>query len=175
MVTIFFHWMIATIVLTLLALGWYMVELTYYDPLYNSLPFIHKSIGVLLAAVLIVKLGWRLFDRAPSPIAALSALETTFAGMAHIALNTLILFIIISGYLIPTANGEGISVFDWFEVPASMVEFPDQEDTAGLLHKVLAYALVGFIAVHMAAACKHHFIQKNDVLRRMLGLTSNHS
>jgi cytochrome b561 len=58
LVSIFLHWLMAVVVLGLFALGWYMVGLTYYDSLYNTLPFIHKSIGILVAFVFLFRVVW---------------------------------------------------------------------------------------------------------------------
>ncbi len=171
-VAICFHWLIAAMVIALFALGWYMVDLTYYDALYNSLPFIHKSTGILLAMLFALKLVWKYFDPVPKPVAELKHLEVTVARLMHYTLSVLIVLIIVSGYLISTADGTGISVFDWLEVPATVVGFPEQEDTAGMVHKYLAYTLSALVALHVSAALKHHFVNHDDTLRRMLGMIS---
>ena len=75
----------------------------------------------------------------------------------------------ISGYLISTADGRAISVFGWFEVPATITSIPKQEDVAGLVHQYLAWGLVIFSGVHALAALKHHFIDRDATLNRMLG------
>jgi cytochrome b561 len=75
--------------------------------------------------------------------------------------------VIISGYLISTAKGASIQVFEWFSVPATITFIPDQEDVAGLAHMLLAYLLVFIAAGHASAAIKHHFIDKDATLKRM--------
>ena len=75
----------------------------------------------------------------------------------------------VSGYLISTADGRGISFFDWFEVPAFITSIPDQEDLAGDWHIWLTDALVVLGVLHGLAALKHHFIDKDGTLKRMLG------
>jgi cytochrome b561 len=77
--------------------------------------------------------------------------------------------VMISGYLISTADGRAISVFGWFEVPALITSIPDQEDIAGLIHEYLAWGLVIFSGLHALAALKHHFIDRDPTLKRMLG------
>ena len=74
----------------------------------------------------------------------------------------------ISGYLISTAKGQGISVFDWFEVPALITDLPQQADRAGRIHYWLALALMGLITLHVSGALKHHFIDCDPTLTRML-------
>ena len=72
-----------------------------------------------------------------------------------------------------TADGEPISVFGWFSVPATLSGLPDQADVAGEIHLYLAWALVVFAVLHAFAALKHHFIDRDPTLKRMLGRSSN--
>ena len=168
-VAICLHWLMAVAILGLFGLGWYMVELTYYDSLYKTLPHIHKSIGILLALVFVFRVGWKLINPTPEPIAGSSRFEIVAAKLAHIALYLLIAVIVASGYLISTADGSSISVFSWFDVPATIADIPGQEDIAGFVHEYLAYTMIALAGLHAAAALKHHIIDKDDTLRRMLG------
>ena len=77
----------------------------------------------------------------------------------------------ITGYLISTADGRGVSVFDWFEVPALFSALDQQETIMGDLHRILSWVLIGIVAVHAAGALKHHFIDRDTTLTRMLGLS----
>jgi cytochrome b561 len=79
--------------------------------------------------------------------------------------------LMIAGYLISTADGKGIIVFDLFEVPALYTGIPNQEDLAGLVHEYLAWTLVVFAGLHALAALKHHYIDRDVTLLRMLGRT----
>ena len=81
----------------------------------------------------------------------------------------LIMMIIVSGYLITTVDDSGFSLFDWFEVHATITSLPAQEDVAGLWHEYLAYVLMALVFIYAMAAIKHHFINKDDTLRNMLG------
>ena len=174
-VAIALHWIMALAVFGLFGLGWYMVELTYYDSLYKTLPFIHKSIGILFAATLVFRIVWKLINPKPQPLAGSSTFEIVAARFAHLALYGLLIVIVCSGYLISTADGSSISVFEWFAVPATITSIPEQEDVAGFVHEYLAYALIALVVLHAAAALKHHFFDKDDTLRRMLGrASSNH-
>lgn len=85
----------------------------------------------------------------------------------------LLVAVIVAGYLISTADGEPISVFGWFSVPATLSGLPDQADVAGEIHLYLAWALVVFAVLHAFAALKHHFIDRDPTLKRMLGRSSN--
>jgi len=168
-VTILLHWITAITVAGLFVLGWIMVDLTYYDSLYYKLPFIHKSVGILLGAVLLLKMFWKRFNTTAS-LASHGRLEIIGARLAHWVLILAMIIIVISGYLISTADGSGISVFDWFMVPATITTIPGQEDLAGEVHKIMAYGMALMVLIHAIAALKHHFIDKDDTLRRMLGM-----
>lgn len=74
----------------------------------------------------------------------------------------------ITGYLIVTAGGRGLDVFDWFVIP-SVLEQDGLEDIAGEVHEIIAFIIIGLAAFHALGALKHHFIDKDETLRRMLG------
>jgi cytochrome b561 len=75
----------------------------------------------------------------------------------------------LSGYLISTADGRGLEVFDWFSVPATLSGLDRQEDIAGEVHLYLAWTVIVLAALHALAALKHHFIDRDPTLMRMLG------
>lgn len=172
LVAIALHWINALTILGLSALGLYMVELTYYDALYTTLPFIHKSVGMLLFLVFGFNLLWKCVDKKPEPANGVSAFERRLANFLHWIFYSVIVVILISGYLIPTADGAAIDVFGLVSVPATITSIPQLQDRAGLLHQYLAYALLGLVFLHGAAALKHHFINHDNTLRRMLGLST---
>ena len=166
LVAIFFHWISVVLVLGLFSVGWWMVELDYYSEWYRTAPHWHKSIGLLFAGFIVVRLVWKLANT--SPVATGSELEKKAASAAHLMLYGLMLAIFVSGFLISTADGRGIDVFDWFTLPGAGELFSNQEDVAGEIHEYLAYGLMALVSVHALAALKHHFIDKDDVLKRML-------
>lgn len=150
-----------------------MVTLGYYDVWYHQAPEIHKSIGTLLFIVMVVRVVWRFISPPPKPLASYSRLTRISAVLAHIALYTVLFAILISGYLISTADGQAISVFGWFDVPASVTSLPQQADTAGTIHLYLAWAVVVLSVLHALAALKHHFIDRDVTLKRMLGRSTD--
>lgn len=169
-IAILLHWIMAVLVLGMFMLGLYMVELTYYDRLYNSLPFVHKSIGILQVPLFVFWLYWRLSNPSPRSLAVNSRFGQVLAKLVHSLFFLLLALILFSGYLIPTANGSAISVFGLISVPASITSIPQQADYAGLVHKFLSYGMIAMVLVHAAAALKHHVIHRDQTLRRMLGL-----
>ncbi|RMS59051.1 hypothetical protein ALP65_00840 [Pseudomonas aeruginosa] len=171
--SLFLHWGSALVVFGLFGLGLWMRELSYYDPWYHPAPALHKSIGILLAIALLVRIVWRFVSPPPPAPANHGPLTRVASKLGHLALYGLLLAVIVAGYLISTADGEPISVFGWFSVPATLSGLPDQADVAGEIHLYLAWALVVFAVLHALAALKHHFVDRDPTLKRMLGRSSN--
>ena len=163
------HWSMALVIPGMLVLGLWMRSLTYYDSWYQPAPFIHKSIGVLLFIVLVIRVMWRWGNLQPVADVSLSRMERYLSHWLHLSLYLLLFSIMLSGYLISTADGKGISVFDWFTVPALISHLENQEDIAGEIHYWLAVSTMILVALHALAALKHHFINKDRTLKKMLG------
>lgn len=168
-ITISLHWIVAISVLGLFSLGYWMVTLTYYDVWYESAPAIHKSIGIILFIMMIVRSYFRLTQAKPIALPSHSKIEKILGRITHIFLYLLLFAIMLSGYLISTADGRGIEVFNIFTVPSVGPFMKDQEDVAGIIHKYLAYTMIALVLLHALAALKHHFIDRDTTLTRMLG------
>ncbi len=169
LVAIIIHWLVAVAVIGLFALGFWMVDLSYYDDWYRRGPDIHRSVGLLLFAVMVLRLLWRLVNPAPSPLSNHQRIEVVAAHAAHGLLYLLLFVAMVSGYLISTADGSSISVFGWFEVPSVTGQIKGMEDTAGTIHYWSTWAIVALAGVHGLAALKHHFVDRDRTLLRMLG------
>lgn len=173
--SILLHWLVALTVFGLFGLGFYMVELDYYDPWYRSLPHLHRSIGILLFMVMLLRVLWRFTNPVPRSLPSHARWEVVGAHLAHAALYLLIFVAMASGYLITSADGSSIQVFDWFAVPSITGDRKGLEDIAGAVHYWSTWALVLLAGVHGLAALKHHFLDRDDTLRRMLGLSPRHT
>jgi cytochrome b561 len=168
-VAIVLHWLVALAIIGLFALGFWMVDLTYYDDWYRQAPDIHRSVGILLFATMLFRVIWRLIHTPPAPLLTHTRLEVIGAKVGHLALYLLIFVAMISGYLISTADGSAIAVFGWFEVPSVTGRIKGLEDPAGAVHYWATWVLIVLAGLHALAALKHHFIDRDDTLRRMLG------
>lgn len=169
LVSIGLHWVMAIVIVGLFALGYWMRGLSYYHEWYRLAPYIHKSVGILLAMTLALRLIWRCYNVKPAAAQSLKTWEKNSAHLVHWLLYILLIALLSSGYLISSADGRGIEVFSWFEVPAIPALFDQQEDLAGLVHEYLAYTVVGLASLHALAALKHHFVDKDNTLKKMLG------
>ncbi len=171
-ISIGLHWLVTITVVGLFALGLWMTELDYYDAWYKRGPDLHKSIGILLFGIMILRLGWRMANPRPEPEPGLAGWERRAAGWVHALLYLLLYALMISGYLISTADGRAIEVFGLFSVPATLSGIEHQEDIAGEVHEILAFTLIGLATLHGLAALKHHFIDHDRTLKRMLSSRS---
>lgn len=169
-VAITLHWLVAVTVIGLATLGLWMTDLTYYSPYYRSAPFWHKSIGISLAVLIVLRLIWRWANPKPVHMTGHKAWEVRVASMVHGLLYLLLIVIVLSGYLISTATGQGIDVFGWFTLSALVSGLPEQADRAGLVHYWLAITVLVLAGIHALGALKHHFIDRDNTLRRMFGL-----
>ena len=168
LLSVLLHWLMTIVIVGLFALGKYIADMDYYDPWYIKGPELHLGLGVITALLLVTRLVWRLSN--PHPQIMGKPWEQRVALWVHRLFYALIAAVVISGYLITTADGKPLSVFDWFDIPATFYGYPNQEDIAGVIHKWLANGLIALAAFHGLAALKHHFIDRDPTLCRMLGL-----
>jgi len=171
------HWLVALAVLGQVGVGLVMVRaklpLDWKFSLYQS----HKSIGVTILLAMAVRLFWRLSHRPPDLPDGLAPAERRLAGLAHAALYGLLIVLPLTGWLLVSSA--------LFQVPTlifGVVRLPHLDALASLpasargpwetlfkdIHFTLAIALAALVALHAAAALRHHFIRGDDVLRRML-------
>jgi cytochrome b561 len=165
-VSIFLHWLIAVGVLGLFSLGLWMVELDYYDSWYHRAPDLHKAIGVLLLGVMLLRLVWRCGN--PQPCLPGTPRQQLLARVMHRTLYGVLFAVMVSGYLVSTADGRPFDVFGLVQFPATLSGIDRQEDIAGVFHKVLAMLMIGLIVLHALAAVKHHLVEHDRTLLRML-------
>lgn len=164
------HWLLALAIAGLFWLGLWMTELDYYHEWYERAPSLHKSIGVLVVMTMMFRLGLRIVNPPPPPEAGLKHWEQRSAVSLHWFFYLLVLLMLVSGYMISTADGRSLLVFDWFSIPAFTLNVENQEDIAGEVHQWLAYSLIVLAILHAAAAFKHHYIDRDATLKRMLGV-----
>lgn len=168
--TIALHWLSAALIVALLAQGWIMVHgdlaaATKFD-LYQQ----HKSLGFLSLALLLARLAARAVHPAPAPPASMASWERRAAKAAHLALYGLMLAAVASGWLLVSAAILAIPTrfFGLFVIPGLTGPNAALSAAATTAHYVISRAMIGLIALHGAAALKHHWLDRDEVLRRML-------
>ncbi|WP_415912959.1 cytochrome b [Neptuniibacter sp. QD37_11] len=161
------HWVTALAVVGLFGLGFWMVELDYYNEWYQTAPELHKSIGLGLFGLTLFRIIY--VSLKPTPSIEGFRFERIVAKCTHLGLYVLLLTIFASGYMISTADGRGMEFFGLFEIPSAGEFIENQEDVAGAIHAYAAWALIGFAGLHALAALKHHFVNKDNTLKKMIG------
>lgn len=160
------HWGVAISIIGMFALGYWMRTLDYYSAWYQKAPHIHESIGLLLFIVIPVFYLWRLKNKNPDD-SYLKTYERIAASFMKKLLYTMMIAILITGYLISSAGDTPVKLFDWFSVP-SLITVNESKVLIGNLHQYFAYFIIALAVFHALAAFKHHFLDKDNTLRRML-------
>ena len=166
-VAITLHWLIAAAILSTILLGQYMTGLQ-LSPAKLKLYSYHKWIGVTIFLLVLTRLAWRISHRPPPPPASMSAWQHSAAGIAHFFLYALTLAIPVSGWLMSSASGFQVVYLGQFPIPDLLAKSKDMADQLKQLHEALNWLMLLVIALHVAAALKHHVVDRDDVLRRML-------
>ncbi|MFL0802297.1 MAG: cytochrome b [Agarilytica sp.] len=167
-VSVGLHWLIAIAVFGLFAVGLWMEGLDYTDAWYKTAPHWHKSTGVIVIALVIFRFVWRMAQPRPEELPTHASWERWLARIVHYALYLLLFLMLPTGYLITTAKGQSLEVFNWFSLPATVVGIDNLEDIAGEIHELIAFSVMGIVVLHVCGALKHHIIDKDSTLRRML-------
>jgi len=169
------HWLIAVGIIGMLILGKYMHELSDTDATKFDLYQLHKSFGLTILALSVLRLVWRLVNKVPPLPEHMPTWERYAAHASHVLLYVLIVAIPLSGWALASASPLGIPTiwFGQFEIPhlPGLQGYADQhavEDQAHEVHELLGNLMIGLLVIHVGAALKHHFWDRDDVLTRML-------
>lgn len=160
------HWIMALLILAMFVLGWTMVSMP-TSPLRLRLYLWHKSTGLLLLALALVRIAWRVANRAPAPPAGTTVREHRLAQAAHLALYLLMILMPLAGWVIHSASGFTMRWFGWFRVPAIAPADKTLQTAAEAVHLGLFWILAAVLVLHVGAAVYHHFVRRDDVLTRM--------
>ncbi len=161
------HWSLAALILALFALGIAAVELDYYNRFRGDALLWHRQLGVVAFAVALAVLLRRLAGGVPSPVASLRTWEVFAASAAHRLLLFFALLLPLSGYCISTSSGAAVPFFGW-ELPALFAVSDALREAAEAAHFYGGYAMLALVCAHAGAAFKHHFVDRNEVLTRMI-------
>jgi cytochrome b561 len=163
----FLHWSIAILVILMMIGGKTMGDLP-NGPDKMWVYSMHKSMGLTILALMLLRLVWRLFDPRPAAPPGLGKLARTASRTVHASFYVLLIVMPISGWLYNSASNFPLKWFGLFSVPA--LSGPDKElkHFAHEVHETVFLIILGVLVLHVAAALKHHFIDRDSVLRRML-------
>lgn len=162
------HWLNAVIILSVIALGIYMVDLP-REPATFELYDLHKSLGVLLLALIIWRLLWLKLSPNPSLLPS-KPWEHTLAHSVRGLLYLAMIIAPLSGWMMSNAAGYDVSFFNLFTLPTIVAESEALGDIIKPIHVITGKILLPIlILLHIAGALKHHFVYKDATLKRMLG------
>jgi cytochrome b561 len=168
-ITLLFHWSIVALVLTQFVLGERAHDLPVSMERLKTLA-LHKSIGMTIFALMLLRLGWRLTNPTPAlPPGRTLAL----ARLTHGAFYLLLVAVPVSGWLLSSASNLSVSYFQLFTLPDLVSANEPLADGLKELHEFLNATLAVLACVHVAAALVHHFWWRDDVLLRMLPVSAS--
>ena len=166
-VAIGLHWLIGLMIVTSLGVGLYMVSLS-LSPDKLRLYSWHKWAGVTIFMLVLVRSLWRLTHPAPPLPDDVPVWQRKVAEATHYALYALMIVIPLTGWLMSSAKGFQTVYFGVVPIPDLLAKNEGLGETLALVHRYLNYSMIGLVIAHIAAALKHHFIDKDDILQRML-------
>ena len=161
------HWLLAVMILANLAFGLYVVGLPLSPAKLRYFSW-HKWLGVTIFVLSAARLLWRLTHAAPALPAAMPAWQQRAAHASHALLYVLFLAAPLTGWLFSSANGFQTVYLGILPIPDLLPKNKEVAEVLKLAHHWVNYLLAALVAVHIAAALKHHFVDGDDVLIRML-------
>ena len=161
------HWLIALLIVAAFPVGLYMTGLK-LSPTKLKLYAYHKWLGITVVLLAIVRLAWRVRHPAPPPPAHMPVWQQRVATAIHHLLYVFMLLVPAVGWLMSSAKGFQTVYLGVVPVPDLLAKDEALGDLLAIVHASLAYLLAALVGIHAAAALKHHLIDRDDVLTRML-------
>jgi cytochrome b561 len=161
------HWIVAALIVGAFVIGLIAVELA-VSPQKLKLYSWHKWTGISIALLALVRIGWRLWHPAPALPPEMARWEQRVATGTHVLLYMLLLAIPVTGWLMSSASGFPVVYFGVLPLPDLVAKDKSLADALKLVHYALNKTLLVLVVLHVAAALKHHVLDRDDVLTRML-------
>jgi len=160
------HWGMFLLFGVTVYIGFYMVDLPRGFATYQVYS-LHKSLGITLLVLAAVRWLWRLMDTVPQrPL--VPQWQSIVASAMVAALYVVMWVIPLSGWLYNSAAGFPLQWFGYLHWPALMDANPSIKVIARQVHETTVYIFMGLLVMHIAAACKHHWVDRDDIMRRMM-------
>ncbi len=160
------HLLSGLLLFGLLILGYYMVGL---DDEQQLIAFYeaHKSIGVLLLGVIMLRLSWRILFGIPKRVKTHTRFEKVLSRSTHLLLYVFMFAMPVSGWLMSNAAGFSVPFFGLFDLPNLIEKNENMMNLTQLVHKYIALGLLTIVALHIVGALKHHFVDHDETLKRI--------
>lgn len=166
--TISLHWLIAIAIIAMIVFGIYVEDLP-RSPEKGELIGLHKSIGVLILALALVRIGWRAISKYPEPLGEISKWQNIIAKLTLVVLILGTVMLPVSGIMMSIGGGHGLALFGVELVARSGDKIEALSKLGHVLHGLGGKLMIAFIILHILGAIKHEHIQKDGTLSRMLG------
>jgi cytochrome b561 len=164
------HWLTALLIIAAFFLGLTMVSIPGFSPTKLKYFSWHKWLGVTVLLVAVLRVLWRKANRPPPPLASIPAWQHTVAEGMHYLLYFLIFAVPVSGYFYTYAAGVPVVYLGLWQMPAVIAPDPELKATLKTVHYILTMTMAAAVVAHALAALKHHFIDRDITLKRMLPL-----
>lgn len=161
------HWLMALLIFSAFPLGLYVHELA-LSPLKLKLISYHKWLGVTIFLLTMVRIAWRVMHTPPPLAATIPLWQQRAAHVLHLLLYALLFAIPLSGWLMSSAKGFPVVYLGLVQLPDLVSKDKLLGDLLAEVHETLNFGLLALVGMHVAAALKHHFIERDDTLLRML-------
>ena len=166
------HWLMALLIISAFGLIWYFhsIEITSAAlfKLKAAVGAWHKWVGISVLVLVAIRLLWRALRGAPQPLPNQPRWQLVVAAATHLLLYLMMFSLPLIGWMMSSAKGYPVVLFNWVQLPDLVSRDLALGHQLALLHKVVAYSLLALVGLHAAAALKHHFLDRDDTLRRML-------
>ena len=159
------HWILAVLLLLNFSLGFFMVELE-RGPLRSSIFHFHKSMGILLLGLIILRLLWRVINTVPLPLSNNQFIKK-ISKFVHYSFYIILLTVTFSGWIYSTARAGPVDVFGLFYMPAIVEKNDVIGQIAKDVHIYSVYIFISFVVLHIFASIYHHVFLKDKTLKRM--------
>lgn len=168
-----FHWIMAILVIGMLILGKYIHGLDADNPaeapIKSGLGGLHKATGMLILFLVALRIGWTLANVKPALPSSVPSWQRIASRVSHVLLYVLMVCMPVSGYVMSSYVQRPVDFYGLFRIPPLPVEKSiDMARSIFDIHEIMAGILATLIVIHLGAALKHHFIDRDNVLRRML-------
>jgi len=164
------HWLIAALAVVVVSLGWAVPGAPRETESRDLLLLLHRSVGLSILALMVIRVLWRLFHPPPPLPAGFPRIEALAAHADHALLYVLFLVMPLSGYLNAAAAGHPVSLFGLVAIPPLVPENARLSQAAIAVHLAGQFLVYGLVGLHVAAALMHRIVRRNTILERMLPL-----
>ncbi len=168
--TVSLHWIIALGMITLIAFGLYIEGLP-RGPEKGQLIGLHKSFGIVIFVLALLRIGWRFVNRFPRPLSTLPTWQENLAKLAHWVLILGTILMPVSGVIMSVGGGHPVGVFGFELIARSDVENETMNQIGHAMHGLGGKLLILFIVLHVVGALKHQLIDKDGTMQRIFGKT----